>query len=339
MIEKNTGNGKNNYPVDVVVLQLLFNQVTIYQSTSAQGAVTYDLVQTKDSVALAKLTVDGSNATDLTKRIEIYQQAKKMTVVDGWISKGGGTLKALLTDAGIVATTGRMAYIRSKIISPCGVSSIKVDKCITLYEKQYSTLSADDKDGMRYILKTAKADADVTSIPEFAYMLATTKHETAHTFRAIAEYGKGSGHDYGKEISVTDTATKKVYKNKYYGRGYVQVTWGYNYQKLDEKLGNGTYPNKTKTKMDDYNKGFTISNALDSIYLNPEKALDKENAYVGMVWGMQKGVYTGKKVSSYISTAKIDYTNARRVINGTDMAATIAGYAEAFEIILLTSTL
>jgi hypothetical protein len=58
-----------------------------------------------------------------------------------------------------------------------------------------------------------------------------------------------------------------------------------------------------------------------------------------MVYGMQKGIFTGKKLGDYISNVKTDYINARRVINGTDRATTIANYAEDFEIILLLSTL
>lgn len=59
-----------------------------------------------------------------------------------------------------------------------------------------------------------KNDAALSEIPEVAYMLATAKRETAHTFMGIGEYGKGSGKPYGKEVTVTDPI-KKVYKNKY----------------------------------------------------------------------------------------------------------------------------
>ena len=354
MIQESTGKGKKNKPVDVVMLQLLFNKFEIAKIKRAAAmlanspapttpAATVEYVLVKDTKEtdiekLPKLSIDGTSTTKLSERIEAYQKAKKMTIIDGWIGKGGTTIKALMSDAGITPGTTRMTFIRKKIVSPLGVNSIKVDGVTTLYEKQFSALSAANKEGFKYILKTAKADTDLTSIPELAYMLATTKHETAHTFRGIGEYGKGAGKTYGNEITVTDTKTKKVYKNKYYGRGYVQITWGYNYQRIDHKLGHGSYPNKDKTKVADYNKGFTISAPTKSIYLNPEKALDKENAYVGLVWGMQKGIFTGKKISNYVNATKVDYVNARRVINGTDKANKIANYAENLEIILRTST-
>jgi len=261
-----------------------------------------------------------------------------MKVVDGWIGKNGNTIKALLSDANVNASTTRMIYIRKKIASHNEISSINVRNMITLYKEQYAPLlSSEDEEGIKYILETAINDKDLTFIPELAYMLATTKHETAHTFRGIKEYGKGSGRSYGKEITVTDTTTKQTYKNKYYGRGYVQLTWGYNYQRIDHKLGNGIFPNKNKIKEADYNKGFTISDPDKSIYLNPDKALEKENSYIGLVWGMQKGIYTSRKISRYVNATKIDYINARRVINGIDQANKIADYAENFESLLRIS--
>jgi hypothetical protein len=345
VISSSTGKGKVNRPTNVAILQILFNQINIYQKTDATGKDLF-ILSDKDpkdgSTLLPKLKVDGQSLSPLAKRIEAYQEAKKMKVVDGWIGPSGNTLKALIKDAGVAKGTGRMTFLRQKIKPPFGVSSIKPATVVSLYQKQYKALSNANKLGLEYIVKTAKTDTDITRIRELAYMLATTKHETAHSFRAISEFGKGSGRSYGKEIQVsyTDTAKKTtIYKNKYYGRGYVQLTWGYNYQRVDEKLGNGKYPNKNRTNPKDYNKGFTITNAAKSIYLNPDKALEKENSYVAMVYGMQKGIFTGKKLGDYISNVKTDYINARRVINGTDRATTIANYAEDFEIILLLSTL
>ena len=344
MIKSSTGKTKNNKPENIVILQLLLNKVCIYRKKD-KTTDKYDFSMSSGDAegfsALPNLTIDGKSDALLAVRIEAYQAAKKMKTVDGWISPRGNTIKTLMDDAGVVKGTKRMSFIRKEIKTTLGVSAVKAITVTTLYGKQYKQLSCEDKEGLEYILTTAKSDKDVTRITELAYMLATTKHETAHTFRAICEFGKGSGRSYGKDITVTHTnAAKKstTYKNKYYGRGYVQLTWGYNYQRVDEKLGNGTYPNKNKTKASEYNKGFTISNTTKSIYLNPDKALDKENAYVAMVYGMQKGIFTGKKITNYVSNEKVDYFNARRVINGTDKAQAIADYAETLEILLLLST-
>jgi len=50
--------------------------------------------------------------------------------------------------------------------------------------------------------------------------------------------------------------------------------------------------------------------------------------------GMSKGMFTGKRLADYIAGARADYVGARRIVNGTDRAALIAGYAKAFEMAL-----
>lgn len=46
--------------------------------------------------------------------------------------------------------------------------------------------------------------------------------------------------------------------------------------------------------------------------------------------GMIKGMFTGKKLADYIGNGRVDYVGARRIINGTDKAKLIAGYAKAY---------
>ena len=59
--------------------------------------------------------------------------------------------------------------------------------------------------------------------------MATIEHETAGTYRPIAEYG----------------GVRRPYA-PYYGRGYVQLTWKYNYEKYGKILHEDfvDYPNK-----------------------------------------------------------------------------------------------
>ena len=54
-----------------------------------------------------------------------------------------------------------------------------------------------------------------------AYALGTAHHETDRKFGPIREYGLGKGKPY----------------YPYYGRGLVQLTWDYNYEKMGKKLG------------------------------------------------------------------------------------------------------
>lgn len=132
-----------------------------------------------------------------------------------------------------------------------------------------------------------------------AYMLATAWHETAGTMQPIAEYGKGRGRPYG-------LAGK--YGQPQYGRGYVQLTWDANYARADAALG------------------------LDGALLkNFDLALQPDIAAKILVRGMVEGWFTTKKLSDYMTTVRNDYVNARRIINGTDKAQLIAGYALRFE--------
>lgn len=154
------------------------------------------------------------------------------------------------------------------------------------------------------LLNLFEADENMADIRWIAYALATVKHETADTYSPIAEYGKGKGRPYGKP----DPETHQTY----YGRGFVQLTWRKNYELFSEKLG-----------VDLLNE--------------PDAAMELETAYQILSIGMRKGLFTGKSLQNYIHGEVCDYINARRIINGTDRAALIAGYAEQFEEILNAS--
>ena len=139
-------------------------------------------------------------------------------------------------------------------------------------------------------------------------MLATAYHETARTMQPIDEYGKGRGKDYGKRLKMS----RKPYSDTlplYYGRGYVQLTWYENYEKAGKKVG-----------VDLLNE--------------PGLALSAPIAAKIMRDGMLEGWFTGKKLSDYVGLRTADYVGARRIINGTDKANLIAGYAVAFELAL-----
>lgn len=157
------------------------------------------------------------------------------------------------------------------------------------------------------------------SVEENAYIFATVYHETAKTFLPIAEYGKGKGRKYGRPVNG----------KKYYGRGYVQLTWDYNYKKATEEL--------RKQRPDLVTQFETRTNIKFDLLAQPEQAMDHEIATYVLVLGSLQGWFTGKKLADYISTTEKDYINARRVINGTDRAKQIAKIAEKFEQIVRSS--
>lgn len=140
-----------------------------------------------------------------------------------------------------------------------------------------------------------------------AYVLATTYHETAATMQPIEEYGHGKGHEYGKPDPTTGQT--------YYGRGYVQLTWLRNYQKAQDTVF-------------DFNQ---LTRGGVPFVTNADLALKPVNAAQIAINGMVHGWFTGKRLADYLTADKTDYVNARRIINGTDKAELIAGYAQQFE--------
>ena len=73
------------------------------------------------------------------------------------------------------------------------------------------------------------------------------------------------------------------------------------------------------------------------LYTQPDLALRYDVAYKIMSYGMTHGTFTGVALRRYINEGKTDYQNARKIINGTDKADLIAGYATAIEQMMLDS--
>jgi putative chitinase len=151
--------------------------------------------------------------------------------------------------------------------------------------------------GMNAIVDHWEANLATSDDRWLAYALATTFHETAFTMQPIEEVGHGRGHSYGD----ADPETGK----RYYGRGFVQLTWKKNYAKMGDKL-----------HVDLVNR--------------PELALDREVATEVLFTGMIDGDFTGKKLGGYFSSGKDDWVNARKIINGLDHAGAIAQYGHKF---------
>jgi hypothetical protein len=185
------------------------------------------------------------------------------------------------------------------------------DRFIASYTAAFGAPSAAQVEGLNEILAAAELDTDITDIRWLAYMLATVKHECADRWKPIEEFGKGKGRKYGNPVTVTDPAGKS-FSNVYYGRGYVQLTWDWNYRQFGNILKN-------------------------RLLYEPELALGAPVAYEIMSQGMRRGLFTGVGLPKYINANGCDYVNARRIINGTDQADRIAGYATKLEKVLRDS--
>jgi len=176
------------------------------------------------------------------------------------------------------------------------------------------SLSQSQVEGMEAILDEAgKAVIDPRWL---AYMLATAFHETAFTMQPIRET-KASTDD--SAIAILDRAfaagklkwVKTPYWRKdaqgksWLGRGLVQLTHKVNYETMGPIVG-------------------------ADLVGNPSLAMRDDVAVRIMFEGMARGLFTGKKLADYFTSKSSDWVNARRIINGTDRANDVAGYAKRF---------
>lgn len=159
-------------------------------------------------------------------------------------------------------------------------------------------MTADQVDGMGRILAGYEARS-AADARWLAYALATVFHETATTMQPIEEFGCGVGRPY--------------HATGCWGRGLVQLTWPTNYAIWTKRLG------------------------VDLVAC-PALAMTWAVALPILIDGMAAGSFTGRKLGDYFNARTNDPVNARRIINGTDCAAKIAGYHVAFLAALKQST-
>lgn len=130
---------------------------------------------------------------------------------------------------------------------------------------------------------------------QIAYVLATVEWETARTFKPV------------REAFWLDEEWRRENLRYYpfYGRGFVQITWEKNYKKYSDILG------------------------IDLVG-KPDLAMNENVALFILVHGFKTGTFTGRKITDYISEFQTDFVNARRCINGTDKAESIAKLAKKY---------
>ena len=164
----------------------------------------------------------------------------------------------------------------------------------TLFKSGYTQLQVDS---INALVDEANKQGIVLKT-QLAYILGTAYHECydpRHPETRLTPMVEFGGSVYLKG--------KKYYP--FYGRGFVQLTWRDNYEKESKRLGL-------------------------KLLTNPDLVLDVKIAANIAVHGMIKGVFTGKKLSDYITANKTDFPNSRRIINGIDKMALIASYASLF---------
>jgi putative chitinase len=170
-----------------------------------------------------------------------------------------------------------------------------------------------------FILGKLRHDPGFTMIRELAYVLATIRWETAHSFTPLRERRVSRA----RNPRVWEWQTR-YWTTGFYGRGYVQITWEKNYRKAGQKLAGATI------ELDP-----PVPISADTFVKSPDYVMQPDVAYTICARGMQEGWFTGKRLGDYIREGEPpDYVNARRIVNGTDHARDIAELAGQFELVL-----
>lgn len=133
-----------------------------------------------------------------------------------------------------------------------------------------------------------------------AYVLASATHESGMG-AYMEEFASGAAYEGRGDLGNTEPGDGVRFK----GRGYVQITGRTNYAEWSERLG------------------------VDLVG-NPGLAEDPDIAVQILVGGMKDGTFTGVGVGDFINEGRADYVGARAVVNGSDRASLIAGYAEGY---------
>lgn len=115
-----------------------------------------------------------------------------------------------------------------------------------------------------------------------AYVLATAYLETNRTMQPVKEaYYLGSR---------AESYRRGLRYFPWYGRGFVQLTWKDNYDRVGKLLG----------------KNFIA---------DPESVMDPRTSAEILVKGMKGGWFSGKKLDDYINSEKTDFFSARKIVN------------------------
>lgn len=157
-----------------------------------------------------------------------------------------------------------------------------------------------------------------------AYMLATAYHETEATMQPVRETLAASdaaaaarlesAWARGRLGSVRTPYWRPDAEGRYWlGRGLVQLTHKVNYERMSRETG------------------------IDLV-AEPARAMEMEVAVAILFAGMEKGLFTGRKLGDYLTAGRADWTNARRIINGLDRAADVAAYGRSFHRALTGTT-
>ena len=154
-------------------------------------------------------------------------------------------------------------------------------------------LSTSQVSGFEVLLK--EGESRNINTEWIAYVLATAWHETGSTMEPVRETFAHSDAqaiaNLNRAYGSVKTGANRYWVNGFFGRGYVQLTWEYNYKKMGDWLG------------------------VDLVK-DPSKALDPTIASKIAYEGMIRGMFTGRKLSDYVDGVVNDTDAQEFAIDG-----------------------
>jgi hypothetical protein len=154
-----------------------------------------------------------------------------------------------------------------------------------------------DKYGLAYAVQDLCAHMYRPNTDFAAYIMATIQHETNGTFKPVEEAY------YIKNKARRERIQRNFRYFPFFGRGYVQLTWDYNYKKYANILG------------------------ID-IVKDPTIAQDKFISLFITVHGMITGSFTARDLDRYCTNGALDPIQARRTVNGVRKGKVLPDKAE-----------
>jgi hypothetical protein len=293
-------------------------------------------------LGLPPLKADGQFGPGTQRAVQRFNAANGLS--DDVVLVGNKTWKLLAAIVGlpkIQQDTTLSAGLKAIMLAPSNSAiTVNAEMFLALFPVTFgSNASSKQQDAIKALLKLIAGDSNLTDLRWAAYMLATVRWETDRTYEPIAEGGCDDSHtpvctpiiqngianprSYGDPVPCPNLKLKPPKpcpanrpSHTYYGRGYVQLTHVGNYASIGPRIGMG-----------------------DQLVHWPEKAMDDDTAYKVMSLGMREGIFTGHKLSDYINSKGIDYSEARKIINPGDKASydPIEESAENFEAMLAAS--
>ena len=164
-------------------------------------------------------------------------------------------------------------------MASCDLQQVMVDKV-----SRYTYLDDYQKSNARIIMD--ECIRYTSDMKQLAYILSTAIGECS--LRPIKEWRAPEGSDLWNIQNA-------YWYTGFYGRGYVQITWQYNYERFGQLLG------------------------VDLVG-NPDLALQPDISAKIMCIGMSQGLFTGKRLSDFLGDGRDDWNGARTIVNGWDKA-------------------